>query len=69
MGLEDAEDLAPGDALDERNAVLVTEQDADLRRHLALLRGLGDQLVHLLTSQTHDASANHTTSNREGKRR
>lgn len=42
MGLEDAKDLAPGDALDEGDAVLVTEQDADLRRHLALLRGLGD---------------------------
>jgi hypothetical protein len=60
MGLEDAEDLAPGDALDERNAMLVTEQDADLRRLLALLRGLGDQFVHLRTSQTH-ASASHIT--------
>jgi len=47
MGLEDAEDLATSDALDERDTVLVTEQDANLRRHLALLRSLGNHLVHL----------------------
>jgi len=51
MGLEDAEDLATSDALDERDTVLVTEEDANLRRHLALLRGLGDHLVHLPTNQ------------------
>jgi hypothetical protein len=50
MGLEDAEDLATSDALDERDTVLVTEEDADLRRHLTLLRGLGDHLLHLPTS-------------------
>jgi hypothetical protein len=27
--------------------VLVTEQDANLRRHLALLRSLGNHLLHL----------------------
>jgi len=47
MGLKDAEDLATSNALDERDAVLVTEQDANLRRHLTLLRSLGNHLLHL----------------------
>jgi hypothetical protein len=52
VGLEDAEDLATSDALDERDTVLVTEQDADLRRHLTLLRSLGNHLVHLQAKST-----------------
>jgi hypothetical protein len=47
MGLEDAEDFAAGDTLDKGDTVLVTEQDADLRRHLSLLRCLCDHLLHL----------------------
>jgi hypothetical protein len=37
--------------------MLITEQDADLRRLLALLCSLGNQFVHLRKNQTH-ASAN-----------
>jgi hypothetical protein len=47
VSLEDAEDLATSDALNERNTVLVTEEDTDLRRHLTLLRSLRNHLVHL----------------------
>lgn len=52
MGLEDAEDLATSDGLDERDTVLVTELDTDLRRHLTLLRRLRDQLLHLRAKST-----------------
>ena len=47
MGLEDAEDLAAGDALDLSNAVGVTEDDADLRLCEALLGELAYAFVHL----------------------
>jgi hypothetical protein len=59
MGLEDAEDLAAGDALDEGDSVLVTEHHADLRRHLALLRGLHDHLLHLPRTDAHKPYQNH----------
>ena len=62
MGLEDAEDLAAGDALDEGDSVLVTEHPADLRRHLRLLRGVHDHLLHLRyepTNPTESESGNH----------
>jgi hypothetical protein len=64
MGLEDAENLAPGDALDEGDTVLVTEQNADLRGLLPLLRSLDDQLINLHTDQTHQ---NPLTSNEMGR--
>jgi ABC-type metal ion transport system substrate-binding protein len=50
MGLEDTEDLATSDGLDKGDTVLVTEEDANLRRHLTLLGSLGDHLLHLQTS-------------------
>jgi hypothetical protein len=59
VGLEDAEDLATSDALDERDTVLVTEQDTDLRRHLTLLRSLRNHLVHLQAKST-STSTNRT---------
>jgi hypothetical protein len=47
VGLEDVKNLATGDALDEGDSVLVTEHNANLRRHLTHLRGLHDHLLHL----------------------
>jgi hypothetical protein len=47
VGLEDVKNLATGDALDEGDSVLVTEHNANLRRHLTHLRGLHDHLLHI----------------------
>ena len=57
MGLKDAEDLAAGDALNKGDTVLVTEQDADLRRHLTLLRRLRDHLLHLPGEPKHASTS------------
>lgn len=45
--LEQAHDLGARDGVGERDAVGVAEQRADLRRHLALLGGAHDELLHL----------------------
>jgi hypothetical protein len=68
MGLEDAEDLAAGDALDKGDTVLVTEQDADLRRHLSLLRCLCDHLLHL-PGDEHTSANQIRNPNNSGTRR
>ena len=57
MGLKDAEDLAAGDALNKGDTVLVTEQDADLRRHMTLLRRLRDHLLHLPGEPKHASTS------------
>jgi len=57
MGLEDAEDLAAGDALNKGDTVLVTEQDADLRWHLTLLHRLRDHLLHLPGEPKHASTS------------
>uniref|UniRef100_A0A0A9CA20 IDP476 n=1 Tax=Arundo donax TaxID=35708 RepID=A0A0A9CA20_ARUDO len=44
---EHAQDLAASNALDVRHAVQVAEERADLRRHLALLGGVHDRVLHL----------------------
>jgi hypothetical protein len=46
-GPEHAKDLAARDAVDQRHAVRVAEQRADLRRQLALLGGAHDRVLHL----------------------
>lgn len=47
MSLEDPENLVTGDALHLRDAVGVTEDDADLRRREPFLRELKDVFLHL----------------------
>jgi hypothetical protein len=69
MGLEDAENLASGDALDEGDTVLVTEQNADLRGPQTLLRSLGDHLINLRTNQTHQNHSHRNETRRIGERR
>lgn len=46
-GPEHAQDLAARDAVDQRHALRVAEQGADLRRQLALLGGAHDHVLHL----------------------
>ena len=67
MGLEDAENLASGDALHEGDTVLVTELNTDLRGHLSLLRSLGDQLIHLHTNQAHKNQPNRELNEERGR--
>jgi hypothetical protein len=69
MGLEDAEDLAARDALNKGDTVLVTEQDADLRRHLTLLRRLRNHLLHLDKNQhTHQPTNQPNNGSRRRRR-
>lgn len=69
MSLEDAEDLASGNALHEGNTVLVTEQNTDLRGHLTLLRSLRDQLVDLRNTKQHQNHSNRKKSARSESNR
>lgn len=47
MTLENAKDLASGDALHLRNSMRITKDDANLRRRQTLLRKLADALLNL----------------------
>ena len=69
MGLKDAEDLAAGDARNKGDTVLVTEQDADLRRHLTLLRRLRDHLLHLPGVPKHASTNQISNPTNNGSRR
>ena len=56
MALEDAENLAAGDAADLRDTVRISENDADLGRSQTLLRELADVLVNLRALQRQGAT-------------